>query len=92
MNFAIDATIIAIIAIFTFIGYKQGLIKSAIKILSFFIAIIIAVIFYKTFATLVIEHTDIDERMQNAITAKILPEGMSEDDEVNEEDVYEEDK
>lgn len=31
----LDLIVILIIALFTFIGYKQGLIKSAIKIASF---------------------------------------------------------
>jgi len=42
-----DLIIIAIIGLATFIGYKQGLVKAAIKILSFFIAIIVALVLYK---------------------------------------------
>ena len=41
MAYIIDLVLILIVALFTFIGYKQGLVKSALKILSFFIAIII---------------------------------------------------
>ena len=33
MAIAIDLTVIGLIALFTFIGYKQGLVKAAIKIL-----------------------------------------------------------
>ena len=44
MSIVLDLIVILIIALFTFIGYKQGLIKTAIKITSFFIAMIIALI------------------------------------------------
>ena len=39
-----DLLVIGIIALCTFIGYKQGLVKAIIKILSFVIAIVIALI------------------------------------------------
>ena len=70
MSLIIDAIIILVIAIFTFIGYHQGLIKSAIKILSFFVAIIIAVMLYKPLATFVIDHTDIDEKNKDQLQQK----------------------
>ena len=42
MALIIDLIIVAIILLFTFLGYKRGLIKVAIKLCTFFIAIIIA--------------------------------------------------
>ncbi len=47
MGMVIDLIVIGIIALFTFLGYKQGLVKAAIKILSFLIAIVVAFILYK---------------------------------------------
>ena len=82
MALIIDLIIVAIILLFTFLGYKRGLIKVAIKLCTFFIAIIIAFILYKPIANVVIKNTEIDNKIENAITKKILPEGASEDDDV----------
>ena len=79
----LDLIVILIIALFTFIGYKQGLIKSAIKIASFFIAIIIALVLFKPVSTLVINNTTIDDKIENAIIEKITPEGMKPEDEAS---------
>lgn len=77
----LDLILILIVALFTFIGYKQGLIKSAIKIASFFIAIIVALVLYKPVSTLVINNTTIDDKIENTIIEKITPEGMKPEDE-----------
>ena len=82
MAFIVDLIIIAIILLFTFLGYKRGLIKVAIKLCTFIIAIIIAFALYKPISNLVIENTGIDESIESAITDRILPEGASVDDEV----------
>jgi uncharacterized membrane protein required for colicin V production len=82
MSIVIDLLIIGVIALFTFIGYKQGLIKSAIKILSFVIALIIALILYKPVSSLIINNTGLDDGIKNKIVESILPEGVSADEEV----------
>lgn len=82
MSLIVDLIIIAIILLFTFLGYKRGLIKVAIKLCTFFIAIIVAFLFYKPIANVVIEKTSIDETIETAITSRILPEGVSSDEEV----------
>ena len=82
MAFIVDLIIIAIILLFTFLGYKRGLIKVAIKLCTFIIAIIIAFALYKPISNLVIENTGIDESIESAITDRILPKGASVDDEV----------
>ncbi len=78
-----DLIIIAIIALCTFLGYKQGLVKAAIKILSFFIAIIVALILYKPLSNIVINNTEIDDNIKNTIIEKIKPEGVEQDAEVS---------
>lgn len=83
MVFAIDLIIIAVILLFTFLGYKRGLIKVAIKLCTFFIAILLAFVLYKPVANLVIEKTNIDESIETSITNKILPEGGTKEDEVD---------
>lgn len=77
-----DLIVILIIALCTFLGYKRGLIKVAIKLLSFIVAIIIALTLYKPTANYIIQNTEIDDNIQTAITEKILPEGATEEDEV----------
>lgn len=74
----LDLIIILIIALFTFIGYKQGLVKIAIRILAFFIALVIAMSIYQPVANLIIDKTNIDENIENAVTSKILPEEIEE--------------
>lgn len=80
MSLIIDAIILALIALFTFIGYKQGLIKSALKILTFFIAIIISMVIYKPLASIIIKNTTIDESIKNVIVGEILQEEMSQEE------------
>lgn len=81
-----DIAVIAIMALCTFIGYKQGLVKSAIKILSFFIAIIVALVLYKPVSSIIINKTPIDDNIKNIMIEKITPEGISTDQEVEVQD------
>lgn len=83
MGFIVDLIILAIILLFTFLGYKRGLIKVAIKLCTFFIAIIIAFILYKPVSNVVVENTGIDESIENTIISRILPEGLSVNDEID---------
>lgn len=79
----IDLIVLGIIALSAFIGYKQGLIKSAIKILSFFIAIAVALVLYKPVANIVIEKTTIDDKISNTIVENISLEEQNKDEESN---------
>lgn len=83
MTFIIDLIIIGIIVLFTFIGYKRGLVKVALHLCTFVIAIIIAFLLYKPVANIVINNTNIDENITLTITDKILPDGATADDEVD---------
>ncbi len=80
----VDIVILAIIALFAFIGYKQGLVKVAIKMVSFLIAIIIAFALFKPVSSFVISNTGIDEKIENAIVERITPEGLTKEDKVEE--------
>jgi len=82
MWIAFDLAVIAIVALCTFIGYKQGLVKSAIKILSFFIAIIVSLILYKPVSAIIINTTPVDDNIKNVIVEKITPEGINPNQEV----------
>lgn len=91
MTLFIDLIIIAFILLFTFIGYKRGLIKIAFSLCTFIIALVISLILYKPISTVIINNTEIDEKLENAIVEKILPEGTSPSDEFEinlEDDLY----
>ncbi len=81
-----DLLVVGILALFTFLGYKQGLVKAAIKILSFFIAIIVALILYKPISNVIISKTSIDDNIKNTIIQKITPDGIEQNEEIVIED------
>lgn len=85
MSFLVDIIIIAVILLFTFIGYKKGLVKLAFSLCSFFIAITIAFSIYKPITNIILDKTSIDESISEIITAKILPEGASLNSEISED-------
>lgn len=82
MAIIFDIVVIGLIALSIFIGYKQGLVKAAIKILSFFIAIIVALILYKPVSNIIINNTSIDDNIKNTMIEKISPEGTTKDGEI----------
>lgn len=57
----IDIIVILIILISVYFGYKKGFIKTVISLLSFFVAIALAVVFYKPIAVILTENTMIDD-------------------------------
>lgn len=74
MNIIIDIVIVVVILLCIISGYKKGLIGMAFSIASFFIAIIIAFILFNPIANLIIEHTQLDETIQNAIITNFSSE------------------
>lgn len=71
----IDIIALAVILISAFIGYKRGLVKTAFSLLSFFIALGLAILFYKPLALILTEKTTIDdwiiERVENSGTSTV---------------------
>lgn len=82
MSIVLDIAVIGVIILSTFIGYKQGLVKVAIKILSFFIAIIIALVIYKPVSSTIINNTSIDENIENVIIDKLEVQGTERNEEI----------
>ena len=72
MNYLIDIILLAIIALFTFIGYKKGLIKVAFGLVSFFLSILIAVVLYKPVSNFIINYTTIDDKIEQAIEERLV--------------------
>lgn len=71
MNYLIDLILIAIIALFTFIGYKRGLIKVAFGLVSFILAIVISVILYKPVSSFIINYTPLDDTIEATIAERL---------------------
>lgn len=71
MGILIDISIIIIMLICVFVGYRKGLIKVAIRFLAFIVAIILTMILYRPIANSVIENTEIDENINEIIYSKI---------------------
>jgi len=67
MSIIIDLIIVGILGISIFFGYQKGLTKCIIKILSFIIAVVVAAILFKPVSNFVIQNTQIDETIKEAV-------------------------
>lgn len=71
MGIVVDLIIIMFIFACVFFGYKKGLVKLGIHLVSFVVAILVTFILYRPIADLVINYTNIDESIENSIMEKI---------------------
>lgn len=83
MNYLIDLILVAIIGLFTFIGYKKGLIKVAFGLVSFILAIAISVIVYKPVSNFVINYTSIDDTIEATIEERLNSSDISSEETEN---------
>lgn len=67
MFIIVDLIVVAIIALCILLGYKRGLTGCIIKIFSFFIALIVALVLFKPVSNIVVDNTKIDENIQTSI-------------------------
>ena len=73
----IDLIVILVIMLSVFFGYKKGFIRTVVSLLSFFIAIGMALLFYKPFAVILTENTTIDDWIiENIISKEDLNESI----------------
>lgn len=84
MAWIIDLIIVGIIGISIFLGYRRGLTGSILKILSFVLALIIAIILFKPVSNFVINNTLVDEKIEEAIVS-IVQEDVNEEGKVEED-------
>ena len=82
MEIIIDLIVVAFVLLCVFYGYKKGLVKVGIKMLSFLIAIIITFILYRPISMMIINYTTIDETIQNTVIEKIDKKDTSDDEEL----------
>lgn len=80
MSIIIDLVIVAIIALCILLGYRKGLTGSLLKIVSFVLALIIAFILFKPVSNFVIDNTNWDENLEQAIRQSILKQEEPKDD------------
>lgn len=71
MSILVDLIILGIIALSIFIGYKKGLIKCAINVLSFFIAILVVILLTNPISNLIVNNTKIDDNIKEAISKNL---------------------
>ena len=67
MGIVLDLIVLASIGLSIFLGYKQGLVGVAYKILSFVVAIVLAFVLSGPVSNFIIENTELDETIHNTI-------------------------
>lgn len=84
MGIVIDLIIVAIIVLSAFLAYRKGLAVLAIKLCAVVIALVVTLILYKPISNLIINATNIDETIQNAVLEKSaeIIQSDNEDDEL----------
>ena len=80
MGIIVDVVIVALIALSTFLAYRKGLVKLAMQLFAFVIAIVVTLVVYRPISNFVINSTGIDESIENFIYEK-ANEIMQEDEE-----------
>ena len=89
MSIIIDLVIIAIIALCVLVGYHKGLTGSILKIVSFVLALIIAFILFKPVSNFIINKTNWDENLEQAIKQSILKDEEKTNGETQQENMPE---
>ena len=84
MSIIVDLIILAILSICIFLGYKKGLTKCVIKILSFVIALAIAFVLFKPVSALIINNTTIDDNIRDSIVS-LIQDDVEEEGKVSKE-------
>ena len=82
MGIILDFIIIAIMAISIFLGYKKGLVKVAVKLCAFLIAVIVTLVFYGPVSNIIMDNTEFDENIEKVI----IDNGTKKIEENNEEE------
>lgn len=81
----LDILILLILVINVFVGYKKGLIKLAVSLVAVLISIIITLILYKPVSNLIIDNTQIDEKIESTIIKNSTDNHENEEAEQTEE-------
>lgn len=79
MGFLIDIILIAIILLSVFLGYKKGLVRLGAKLFAGIIAIIVTITVYKPVSGIIINNTQIDEKIKTIIIENMTNTNENED-------------
>ena len=77
MGIILDIILVAIIALNVFICYKKGLVKLAVGLIAVLVSVILAVLLYKPVSNIIINNTELDEKIKSAITENFVNEEES---------------
>ncbi len=80
-----DIIVILIILLCIFLGYKRGLIKVGVRIISFIAALAVALILYNPISNYIIENTEVVPKIENVIESKLYNKDETKIDEENAE-------
>lgn len=81
MGIIIDIVIVLFILASIYLGYKKGLISLGIQLLAFILSLIITLILYKPIGSMIINTTQLDEKLQEII--KVNAENLISEDSDN---------
>jgi len=90
MGIIVDLIIVLIIGLCIFGGYKKGLAKCLLKLVTTIIAIFIAIVLFRPFTNFVINNTIIDENIQLSLE-KVMKNGIEERKDENDTNLVKED-
>lgn len=71
MGIIIDIVIILFILASTYLGYKKGLISLGIQLFAFILSLIITLILYRPIGSMIINATQLDEKLQEIIQVNV---------------------
>ena len=74
MGIILDIILVAIIAINVIVCYKKGLVKLAVGLIAVLVSVILAVLLYKPVSNIIINNTELDEKIKSAITENFVNE------------------
>ena len=83
MGIVIDLIIIAFIGLSVFLAYKKGFVNLVIGLFAFIISVLITFVLYQPISNLIVNLTQIDEAIENAIYERandMMQENKSEDE------------
>ena len=90
MGIFVDILIVVIIGLCIFTGYKKGLAKCLLKLVTTIIALFIAIILFRPFVNFVVNNTIIDENIQLSLE-KVMNNGIEERKDEKDTDLVKED-
>lgn len=90
MGIVVDILIVLIIGLCVFMGYKKGLARCLLKLVTTLIALFIAIALYRPFVNFVVNNTIIDENIQLSLE-KVMNNGIEERKSEQDTDLVKED-